>query len=261
MNDFDRERFHVWHMNVSAAYYAKASTEPVTDKLALPSVTLVCADCIHIDYAIAAIERCKALCDFGAVKLLTSVETNYPHRVEIDHLGSLSDYSVFMLSRIHEYVDTTHMLVCQHDGWVLNVGAWSPEWLERDYVGPLFIHKHQTNEKSVGSGGFSLRSKRLMELVSRQLPRWAGNPDSTADLMRRAGCYEDGAITLTYRELILGAGMRYATPVEASKFAQGGNRDPAYHVVKPFGFHGLWTNIDHSRGVIDVTQWDQGQGR
>lgn len=246
----DIERFRVWHMNVSAAYYAKASKVEVEKKLDLSDVTLICADGIHIEYAIPAIERCKALCNFGAVKLLTSMPTDYPHRVEIEPLTSLSAYSVFMISRIHEYVDTSHMLVVQHDGWILNPDIWDPAWMELDYIGPLFIHKHQTGSSSVGSGGFSFRSRRLMASIASRISRWDGTEESTDRLMKEVGCYEDGAIAWNYRPVVEREGCRFATPEQASRFAQGGNNDPAYHVEKPFGFHGLWENINFETGLV-----------
>lgn len=244
-------------MNIPTAYFSKETVPVLANKLDLPEVTLVCADCIHIDYAIAAIERCKASFNFGAVKLLTSMETDYSHKVEISPLNSLSDYSVFMLSRVHEFVDTSHMLVVQHDGWIINANKWEPSWLQMDYIAPLFLHKHTTTSTSVGSGGFSLRSKALMAFVAAQLPRWESSAN-TAQLMDLARCYEDGYISMSLRDKLLRAGFQIAPPHVAAQFAQGGNRDPAYHVERPFGFHGLWPNIDHD-GSIDVTNWEYGQ--
>lgn len=249
-DDDDVKTYRRFHMNVNNAYYSRAPGRRTEPKLQLPNVTLLCADCVHIDYAIPALERCKALADFGAVKLLTSMPTDYEHRVEILPLNSLSAYSTFMLKHSHEYVDTTHFLVAQHDGWILNPEAWDPAWLGLDYIGPLFIHQHETGPKSVGTGGFSFRSKRLMAAVAKLLPPWDGTEATVKEAIAAATCYEDGYISSVARPILERLGMRFGTPEQAARFAQGGNNDPRYHVEKPFGFHGLWSNIDHATGIV-----------
>lgn len=249
-NDEDKQRYTVAHMNVNAAYHNRATGREAVPKIELPNVTLLCGDCVHIEFAIPAIERCKALCNFGAVKLLTSMPTDYEHRVEIMPLNSLSAYSTFMLKYAYQYVDTSHFLVAQHDGWILNPEAWDPAWLELDYIGPLFIHAHETGPRSVGSGGFSLRSKRLMQHVAGMLPPWDGTEATVKAAIAAATCYEDGYIAQVARPTLEAAGFKFGTPEQASRFAQGGNNDPAYHVARPFGFHGLWSNIDHTAGEV-----------
>lgn len=237
-------------MNPTDAYHGRAVYRNTEAKLQLPSVTLLCADGIHIDFSIPAIERCKALCDFGAVKLLTNMPTDYEHRVEIQPLDSLNAYSTFMLKYAHSYVETSHFLVVQHDGWILNHEPWDPAWLDLDYIGPLFIHAHQTCPTSVGSGGFSLRSKRLMETVANSMPPWDGSTDGADAAVRQLGSYEDGHIAVSSRVALESAGFRFGMPEQASRFAQGGNNDSAYHVARPFGFHGLWANVDYATGEV-----------
>lgn len=249
-DESDVKTYREFHMRVNEAYHTRAPSRVAQPKLELPSVTLLCADCVHIEYAIPAIERCKALANFGAVKLLTSMPTDYEHRVEIMPLNSLSAYSTFMLKQVYAHIDTSHFLVAQHDGWILNPEAWDPTWLSCDYIGPLFIHAHKTAPTSVGSGGFSLRSKRLMEYVSGTLPAWDGSDVLTQKLMKCAGSYEDGYISITKRAELERCGFKFGTPAQAARFAQGGNNDPLYHVAKPFGFHGLWANIDHTAGEV-----------
>ena len=219
-------------------------------QLDLPTVTLLCADCYDVERVIPVIEHCKSLCNFGAVKLLTSLDTNHPDKVKINPLPSHIAYSVFMLKRAPTYVSTEHALVVQHDGWILNPDAWNPAWLALDYVGPLFIHKHVIQPTSVGSGGFSLRSKKLMDFVNGRLPEWVETPQGTEQMQFMLGSYEDGIISIKHRHELVSAGFKYATPSEAAKFAQGGNCDPAYYVPRPFGFHGLWGNIDLDTGVV-----------
>ncbi len=218
--------------------------------LKLPSVTLFCADCLDTERAIVVLEKCKSLCEFGAVKLLTSLPTDYPHKVEIDPLLSLNAYSIFMLKRAHLYVETDHVLVVQHDGWILNPEAWNPDWLKYDYIGPLFIQKHDIDRYSVGTGGFSFRSKALMEFVDKRVPAWDGSAADTVRVQALLNCYEDGVISRQQRDSLEQAGFKFPSPKEAAQFAQGGNNDPAYHVERPFGFHGLWPNVNRETGIV-----------
>lgn len=219
-------------------------------KLDLPSVTLFCADCISVERVIPVIERCKALCNFGAVKLLTHLPTDYPHRIEISKLSTHIEYSIFMFKRAYQYIDTKHVLIVQHDGWILNTDAWNQEWLNNDYMGPLFIHKHPIDERSVGSGGFSLRTKRLMQFVSKNTPPWDGSPEEAQRIQKMIGAYEDGVISICVRDSLVNAGFKFATPLEASRFAQGGQNDINYYTSLPFGFHGQWHNIDLRTGQV-----------
>ena len=212
--------------------------------LDLPSVTLMCADCVNVERAIKVLETCKAKCNFGAVKLFTSLPTDYPH-VAIGHLGSLSDYSDWCLTRMHEFIDTPHFITVQHDGWILNPDVWDPAWLNYDYMGPLFLQEHQPNDWSVGSGGFSFRSKAMMEYVAKISPKWE----------KGAWPHEDGEICKHHRATLQAAGFKYPTALEAAKFAQGGNPNPNYFVQRPFGFHGMWANINHETGVVTPWEW------
>jgi hypothetical protein len=225
-------------------------------KLRLPSVTLLCADGYNADRAARVLEVCQQFCDFGDVKLLSHMPNESPHWVEIQPLISHVDYSLFMALRAHEYVNTPHALVVQYDGFILNPDAWNSAWLDLDYIGPLFIQDWQrVNARSVGSGGFSLRSKRLMKAVAdiakQRTPVWDGTPQSSRIVQQSLGCYEDGLISILGRRHLENKGYRYGSPAEASRFAQGGNTNLEYHIERPFGFHGMWLRyIDFEAGKV-----------
>lgn len=211
-------------------------------KLQLPSVTLICVDCVDIKRAIKVLEHCKTKADFGAVKLLTSTPIEYEHRVQIMPLNSLIAYSIFVLTRLHEYIDTERLLIVQRDGWILNPESFNPAWLELDYIGPLFIQYDKC-----GSGGFSLRSKKIMQDVSETLPYWDGSYEQAHRMQAALAYYEDGVISLG------GFSRRYkiATLEQAANFGQGGNRNPKYFREKPFGWHRTWQVIDFKTGYVD----------
>jgi hypothetical protein len=217
-------------------------------KADLKTVTCVCADCVDAQRAERVLDLCKNHCEFAEVKLFTSCPSGHAHAVKIDPLVTLYAYSAFCLKRLHELVDTPHMLVVQHDGWVINGDAWNPDWLQYDYVGPLWIHDHVIDPLSVGSGGFSLRSRRLMRFVSEHTPAWDGR-----DGDMHWG-HEDGTICHKLRAVLHVAGFKFAPPSVAAQFAQGGNCDPAYYCERPFGFHGMWPNINQETGFVGPWQ-------
>ena len=212
------------------------------EKLNLPNVTLLCVDCVDVTRAINVIEKCKSVCEFGSIKLLTSIPNDYPEWVEIMPLNSLVAYSVFMLTDSYKYIDTQHVLVVQRDGWILNHTAWKDDWLSYDYVAPLFIQYDY-----VGSGGFSLRSRALMEASAKSLPAWNGTQEDADRIhFQHVGLYEDGYLSFNLKS----HGFRYPSNDEAALFAQGGNPNPAYYRSNPFGFHGAIQNIDHETGTV-----------
>lgn len=210
-------------------------------KLHLPTVTLMIIDCIDADRAVKVLDRCKEKATFGATKFLTSIPTEYQH-IEIMPLRSLVAYSIFMLTKVHEYIDTPHVLIVQRDGFILNPGSFDVRWLELDYIGPLFVQMDR-----VGSGGFSLRSKRVMQEMSIRTPQWDGTQSHADMLQEEIGLYEDGVISLRN----FGNRFKIATHEQAADFAQGGNRNPFYFREKPFGFHRTWQEIDFKTGRVD----------
>lgn len=210
-------------------------------KLQLPTTTLLIADCVNANRAIKVLEHCKSLADFGAVKLLTHIPIDYLHRVKIRPLNSLIAYSIFMLTKAHEYVDTQHCLIVQRDGWILNPQSFNPEWLKLDFIGPIFVQYDK-----VGSGGFSLRSKKLMQATAERTPKWDWTQKQALEIQSTLDYYEDGVICLSGKF----SDFKIASLEQAAMWAQGGNRNPKYYRSNSFGYHGTWQNINHQTGFI-----------
>lgn len=215
-------------------------------KLDLKDTTLICVDCRDISRATLVMKRCEELVDFGAVKLLTTLETDYHGKVECPNISSHVMYSIFMLKEIHKYVDTKYMLVVQSDGFILNPESWNNDWKQYDYIGALF-----NQWDIVGNGGFSFRSKALMEFMSTLYPNWDITKEGADIMQSKMSCYEDGAISLNNKELIEANGFKIAPPDVGGKFAQGGNATPEYQYEYPFGYHGSWKKIDLKTGFCE----------
>ena len=208
-------------------------------KLQLPSVTLLIVDSVNAKGAINVLEHCKSLCDFGAVKLLTDIEIDYEHKVTIPKLNSLVAYSIFMLTKCKDYFDTDHVLIVQRDGFILNPESWNPAWLEYDYIAPLFVQVDK-----VGSGGFSLRSKKCMQEMAKITPEWDWSQGEADRIQNIMNYYEDGVISYS------GLDFKFAPLEEAAKFAAGGNPNLKYYIEKPFGFHRTTQYIDFNTGQV-----------
>lgn len=218
----------------------------MASKLQLKDTTLICVDCRDISRTVNVMERCEELVEFGAVKLLTHLPTDYKHKVEITNISTHVMYSIFMLKEIHKYVDTKYMLVVQADGFILNADSWDESWKQYDYIGPIL-----NQWDIVGNGGFSFRSKALMAYMSTLFPEWNVTPEDADRLQSKMSCYEDGAISMNYKELIEVNGFKVAPLDVAGKFAQGGNPNEAYHYEYPFGFHGCWKTVDLKTGFVE----------
>ena len=57
----------------------------------------------------------------------------------VEHKGIFSldyfQYSWFMMYALHHFIDTSHVLVVQDDGWVIDGNNFNPDWYKYDYVG------------------------------------------------------------------------------------------------------------------------------
>jgi hypothetical protein len=197
--------------------------------LSLPQVTLCCVDTRTPQLALRAIERCTAGIRFAEVLLFTDVSRvgAAPDGVRLVdvRIDSVPAYSEFMLRGIAPYIRSSHWLIVQWDGFVLDPGAWRPEFLEHDYIGAPWPRIE--GERAVGNGGFSLRSRRLLQAL--------------ADPQMVVSHPEDVCICHLNRDrLEQQHGIRFAPRALAEHFAfeRGGVQHPT------FGFHGLFNFAD-----------------
>lgn len=86
-----------------------------------------------------------------------------------DNINSVPAYSNFCIKLGEFLKDDSYILVCQYDGYPLYKENWTDEFLEYDYIGSPW-GTDRPDHKRVGNGGFSLRSARLIKLVSELVP-------------------------------------------------------------------------------------------
>lgn len=141
------------------------------NKLYLPNVTMVLADCVDYQRGKISLDFSSRFIHFQEVKHLTSLEADDPRIVAINPIASIQDYNTFMLRDLVRYFNTSHVLVTQWDGFVLDPNCWRPAFLNFDYIGapwpPELLLEDRFRERNyiVGNGGFSLRSKKLQQVL------------------------------------------------------------------------------------------------
>ena len=86
-------------------------------------------------------------------------------------------YSTLMLKGLAPHVETSHALVVQWDGYVVNPDAWTDAFLDVDYCGAPW--PWGDDDRRVGNGGFSLRSRRLIDALASPEVVLRGNEDET----------------------------------------------------------------------------------
>jgi hypothetical protein len=135
--------------------------------------------------------------------------------VNIPKINNTFEYSKFMIKELAKYIDSSHVLVCQHDGFVINPNSWTDEFLNYDYIGaPWYWLRNKAIRSDgldytgniVGNGGFSLRSKKLQTILMESEEIKNYHP-------------EDGQICTVYNSFLESKGCKFAPEELASKFA------------------------------------------
>ena len=178
-------------------------------KLALPDVTAVVVDRVAHDLARLAMSDSTEQIEFGSALFVYEYVASYDDVLWYEVPGALA---------------TSHALIMQYDGWVLDASLWRPEWLNYDYIGaPWPWHR----DRRVGNGGFSLRSVRLMKFLAKYRSEFP------------ARAPEDDTLCRVYRPALELHGFVWAPESVAQEFSFERSRPRS-----TFGFHGLF-NFPH----------------
>ncbi len=191
-------------------------------------MTLLGIDCLDVQRLVEASRICQKDFIFGKVKLLTSQKSKDKNIINIPHL-SYEGISRFLIKDLHKFFDTSHVLIFQYDGFILNPTAWSDSFLKYDYIGAPWWYDDYQN---VGNGGFSLRSKRLCEILANDERVNKFHPE---DLM----------IGRLFRPVLEKHGILFAPECVARRFSFEGGPRVGTKWNGSFGFHHFTkTNLD-----------------
>lgn len=230
----------------------------------LENITLVAVEGVNnnIDKTIKVLNHCTKEIIFGDIVLISpkinenqlniilSKKIRHHEIPSMDWLG----YNNFILKKLYDYIKTDYCLIVQWDGFILNPNMWDDEFLKYDYIGAswdknlidqsVWVYdevKKLGNYSLVGNGGFSLRSKKLLEIsknakhICYQTDIYKYKKNDLLDDYITMGP-EDAYICINHYDYFVKNGIKFAPTDVANKFSREGNKALKWELV--FGFHG-----------------------
>lgn len=193
--------------------------------LSLPDVTLLAIDTLNHAGTARVLEHCQSLVRFGDCVVYTDqplhpafLKREITARcIRMERCGLDAVLAYLWYAAAFE-INTSHMLYVHWDSGICNVEAWTGEFMQYDYIGAPWWYGDGLD---VGNGGFSLRSKALMQYLGNHEEMRLRHP-------------EDSAICRRYRPRLEANGFKFAP----FKLAQQFSIECVKYDGKPFGFHG-----------------------
>jgi hypothetical protein len=220
----------------------------------LPDVTLISIDTTdNLSGTLKGVYTSMSGINFGAVKIITTkkqIENNYSLvgdgivlEEPVVDIKNYNDYNHYVIHDLHNHVNTSHCLLVQPDGFVLFPEKWNNGWLKYDYIGAPWAYVEDAyidpfgNHHRVGNGGFSLRSRKFLEVPTKVEVPWETNNSNFYWMPEGVINYhEDGNVCVHNRHIFIEQGCKYA-PVEiAVRFSQETRVSECDGII-PFGFH------------------------
>ncbi len=200
------------------------------------NVSLICIETRYPQLAQYAIDRCLAMASFNECILLcekTHALPSYITQIVIPPIPNIDAYSSFMLRDLGKYFSSDFVLIVQWDSFILNGHVWTDDFFQYDYIGAPWPHR----PVAVGNGGFSLRSRRLINTL-KKIELKCVHP-------------EDYVICeLHHDELVHKHGIKFAPEKIAAHFA--------FECIEPsgptFGFHGFF-NFHHALNDTELCHY------
>ena len=225
----------------------------------LENVTLVAMTSVKISETIKALEfSCRGV-KFGKVKLVSDIKPdNLPDYIQHEYterMNNIDEWNYSSIYKLGKHIDTEFVMLIHDDGFVINPDSWRDDFLDYDYIGAPWpksnlerssarwklVEMSYTNSNKtycIGNGGFALRTKKLMEMVSKlYLDEYYGIP-------------EDLVISVILRKQLEELGFKFPTSIElAGKFSCESQFVDGYILSSnnSFGFHCDETHKDKIR--------------
>jgi hypothetical protein len=141
-------------------------------------MTLVSTTCQLFNEHVAAQNTSEKCFPFPVQKLLITGITNHtpalppgfgwkrsPVFNRFDYWG----YNRFVYSQLADFVETDFVCIVHADGWAQHPQHWTDEFLDYDYIGAPFPVGLTGGQGRVGSGGFCIRSRKMLR-ACQQIP-------------------------------------------------------------------------------------------
>lgn len=213
----------------------------------------------------------------GSKGLLLSLSrpAGLPDNIEWKPIQRLDylQYSVFVIHSLYAFIKTDYCLIVQDDSWVLDGKNFKPEYYDYDYIGAathaaivgneLRLHGtwvDEPNRTMVQNGGFSLRSKRLLEAPNKlglthkhsdNIFLWNEDVQFTVHRPFLESC----GIKFASEEMARGFALEYAVPklYEGFDFSQLlGHHGQSRKLIGPKHVQVAMTETDVSNAVGEV---------
>lgn len=207
-----------------------------------------------IEKTIKALYTCLNFAEFGSVKFITSKQVIDQYGSELLKDGiiceepsipiiNMKEYARFMIYYLNQHIETEFTLTIQYDGFIINPDAWRDEFLDYDYVGAPWPWRENSyitpfeNHISVGNGGFSLRSKKLLEVPSKvEVPFDVVEMNNFYKMFGSINWNEDGNICVHNRHIFEDQGCKFA-PIDIAKYFSHETTMEVNRGIIPFGYH------------------------
>lgn len=217
--------------------------------LKLNNVTLLALGSTEIQENLMSLKYSMKNISFGAVKFISHEEPkNMPSKIKYEKFVGFDkinyeEFSYYCIYNLIEHVDTEFMLMIHPDGFVINPESWNNEFLDFDYIGAPWPLKSDAfidpfgNHQRVGNGGFTLRSRKVLETPRKYEVPFEVNEGDFYKHMNAGAYNEDGNICVHNKHIFEKNGCKFA-PVElAAMFSHEIPTPETKTVKKPFGFH------------------------
>lgn len=187
-------------------------------------------------------EKINCKLKFDKYKILTSDHnlTFHPF-IQIIKIPKLNyaTFNYFCVKQLNNYVDTKYVLTIQTDGYIVNYDKWNDIYFDYDYIGapwykdgePYSWVKEGGDKVIVGNGGFSFRSKKLLQLL-------CDLDDSFIVPYINRGFNEDVIICYVLNDLLRSKNIFFAPLSVAATFSLETKSSKFSLIDSVFGFHG-----------------------
>jgi hypothetical protein len=188
--------------------------------------------------------------------------------IDIGDEFKYEDYSFFLIKELNQHIDTDHVLVIQYDGFGVNSEYWKEEYFEYDFIGPPTSLTYPPIKNIledcnitktgwfVGGGGFSLRSKKLLNAlqdpyITSDFYNYSANSDWSSEditicIIYKEYLEKEHGIKFAPIELAIDFGAEYLTGYDACLGFHGYENIPFFLSEEECTFYLQNLKIDYS---------------
>lgn len=238
------------------------------------SLTLVLISNIRHTLSEFALNKSISTHKFDDILLVSDRQLNLSSKYRFVQINDSNfnkiSYDIFCFKQLINFITTDHVLIVQPDSMAVKEEFWKDDFLNYDYVGSPYNLSNPVIKNAlindfcldnlknktgwiVGNGGFTIRSKKLLEVLSKdEFVPHQYNPKTKQYIYG-----EDFHQTLIYREKLENQfNIKFAPMELALEFSTENLVDDG----SSFGFHG-WQNIpwflSEEECIFYITHLDQ----